>query len=40
MGVWVQPDYVNAVASFDTELMPLALLDALQHIETPRTSAP
>ncbi|MCI2962278.1 MULTISPECIES: 2-amino-4-hydroxy-6-hydroxymethyldihydropteridine diphosphokinase [Shewanella] len=33
MGDVVQPDYVNAVASFDTELMPLALLDALQHIE-------
>lgn len=33
MGDVVQPDYINAVASFDTDLMPLALLDALQHIE-------
>lgn len=33
MGDVVQPDYVNAVASFDTDLAPLALLDALQHIE-------
>lgn len=33
MGDVVQPDYVNAVVSFDTELAPLALLDALQHIE-------
>lgn len=29
----VQPDYINAVASFETLLAPLALLDALQHIE-------
>lgn len=28
-----QPDYVNAVAAIDTRLSPLALLDALQHIE-------
>ncbi|WP_150539382.1 2-amino-4-hydroxy-6-hydroxymethyldihydropteridine diphosphokinase [Actinobacillus vicugnae] len=28
-----QPDYVNAVAKFDTELSPLALLDKLQSIE-------
>ncbi|MGL4938418.1 2-amino-4-hydroxy-6-hydroxymethyldihydropteridine diphosphokinase [Shewanella sp.] len=28
-----QPDYLNAVASFDTQLAPLALLDALQAIE-------
>ncbi|WP_338591953.1 2-amino-4-hydroxy-6-hydroxymethyldihydropteridine diphosphokinase [Shewanella khirikhana] len=33
MGEVVQPDYVNAVASFVTELAPLALLDALQAIE-------
>lgn len=33
MGDVVQPDYVNAVACFDTELEPLALLDALQAIE-------
>ncbi|MGL6122272.1 MAG: 2-amino-4-hydroxy-6-hydroxymethyldihydropteridine diphosphokinase [Shewanella sp.] len=33
MGDVVQPDYVNAVASFDTAFAPLALLDALQHIE-------
>ena len=33
MGDVVQPDYVNAVVSFDTELAPLALLDTLQHIE-------
>ncbi|WP_372870213.1 2-amino-4-hydroxy-6-hydroxymethyldihydropteridine diphosphokinase [Shewanella sp.] len=33
MGEVLQPDYVNAVASFDTELTPLALLDALQAIE-------
>ncbi|GIU09349.1 2-amino-4-hydroxy-6-hydroxymethyldihydropteridine diphosphokinase [Shewanella morhuae] len=33
MGDVVQPDYVNAVVSFDTELTPLALLDALQQIE-------
>lgn len=28
-----QPDYINAVASFDTDLPPLALLDLLQSIE-------
>ncbi|RCW93196.1 2-amino-4-hydroxy-6-hydroxymethyldihydropteridine diphosphokinase [Marinomonas foliarum] len=28
-----QPDYINAVASFDTDLSPLALLDLLQSIE-------
>ncbi|MBR7888922.1 2-amino-4-hydroxy-6-hydroxymethyldihydropteridine diphosphokinase [Marinomonas sp. A79] len=28
-----QPDYVNAVASFDTSLAPLDLLDLLQRIE-------
>lgn len=28
-----QPDYVNAVASLDTELSPAQLLDALQGIE-------
>ncbi|TYL46735.1 2-amino-4-hydroxy-6-hydroxymethyldihydropteridine diphosphokinase [Marinomonas sp. IMCC 4694] len=28
-----QPDYVNAVASFNTLLSPLDLLDLLQHIE-------
>ena len=28
-----QPRYVNAVAALDTDLSPLALLDALQHIE-------
>jgi len=28
-----QPDYVNAVAKIDTSLEPIALLDALQHIE-------
>lgn len=28
-----QPDYVNAVASFQTDLSPLALLDLLQSIE-------
>ncbi|QYK06066.1 2-amino-4-hydroxy-6-hydroxymethyldihydropteridine diphosphokinase [Shewanella zhangzhouensis] len=33
MGEVAQPDYVNAVACFDTELEPLALLDALQAIE-------
>lgn len=33
MGEVVQPDYVNAVACLDTELAPLALLDALQAIE-------
>lgn len=33
MGDVVQPDYTNAVASFHTELSPIALLDALQAIE-------
>ncbi|UML93104.1 2-amino-4-hydroxy-6-hydroxymethyldihydropteridine diphosphokinase [Shewanella xiamenensis] len=33
MGEVVQPDYLNAVAGFETQLAPLALLDALQHIE-------
>ncbi|MEC4724433.1 2-amino-4-hydroxy-6-hydroxymethyldihydropteridine diphosphokinase [Shewanella sp. D64] len=33
MGEVEQPDYVNAVASFDTALSPIALLDALQKIE-------
>lgn len=33
MGDVEQPDYVNAVASFKTDLAPLALLDALQKIE-------
>lgn len=33
MGPADQPDYVNAVAMFDTCLEPLALLDALQAIE-------
>ena len=28
-----QPDYVNAVAELETELSPMALLDALQAIE-------
>lgn len=28
-----QPDYINAVALLDTQLAPLALLDALQAIE-------
>lgn len=28
-----QPDYINAVAQLDTQLEPLALLDALQAIE-------
>ncbi|WP_331346274.1 2-amino-4-hydroxy-6-hydroxymethyldihydropteridine diphosphokinase [Cellvibrio sp. UBA7661] len=28
-----QPDYINAVALLDTQLKPLALLDALQSIE-------
>lgn len=28
-----QPDYINAVASFETELLPIALLDLLQSIE-------
>ena len=33
MGPQDQPDYVNAVLSVETELEPLALLDALQQIE-------
>ena len=33
MGDVIQPDYVNAVASFQTKLAPLDLLDALQAIE-------
>ncbi|MFQ6372614.1 2-amino-4-hydroxy-6-hydroxymethyldihydropteridine diphosphokinase [Shewanella sp. YIC-542] len=33
MGDVPQPDYVNAVACLDTQLAPLALLDALQQIE-------
>lgn len=33
LGPQDQPDYVNAVASLETELAPLALLDALQNIE-------
>uniref|UniRef100_Q0HRH7 2-amino-4-hydroxy-6-hydroxymethyldihydropteridine pyrophosphokinase n=1 Tax=Shewanella sp. (strain MR-7) TaxID=60481 RepID=Q0HRH7_SHESR len=33
MGDVVQPDYINAVASFETTLAPIALLDALQEIE-------
>ncbi len=33
LGPQDQPDYVNAVASFDTELQPLELLDYLQKIE-------
>ncbi len=33
MGDVPQPDYVNAVAYFETELAPLELLDALQEIE-------
>jgi len=33
MGDIVQPDYINAVASFETSLAPIALLDALQEIE-------
>ena len=28
-----QPDYINAVATIETQLSPLALLDALQNIE-------
>lgn len=28
-----QPDYINAVATFETELSPIALLDLLQSIE-------
>ncbi len=33
MGPADQPDYLNAVAELDTQLAPLALLDALQDIE-------
>ncbi|HCH23449.1 MAG TPA: 2-amino-4-hydroxy-6-hydroxymethyldihydropteridine diphosphokinase [Oceanospirillaceae bacterium] len=33
MGPQDQPDYVNAVAQLDTQLDPLALLDALQQLE-------
>lgn len=33
MGPQDQPDYVNAVARLATELEPIALLDALQHLE-------
>lgn len=33
LGPQDQPDYVNAVACLETELSPLALLDALQNIE-------
>ena len=33
VGPGEQPDYVNAVALLETELTPLALLDALQVIE-------
>jgi len=33
MGDVIQPDYVNAVARFNTHLSPIALLDALQQIE-------
>ncbi|MCG9728258.1 2-amino-4-hydroxy-6-hydroxymethyldihydropteridine diphosphokinase [Shewanella sp. Isolate13] len=33
MGDVEQPDYVNAVAGFNTELTPIELLDALQNIE-------
>jgi 2-amino-4-hydroxy-6-hydroxymethyldihydropteridine diphosphokinase len=33
MGPAGQPDYVNAVAVLETTLEPLALLDALMHIE-------
>lgn len=33
MGDVVQPDYINAVATFDTDLSALDLLDALQKIE-------
>jgi 2-amino-4-hydroxy-6-hydroxymethyldihydropteridine diphosphokinase len=33
MGPADQPDYLNAVAALDTQLAPLALLDALQDIE-------
>lgn len=33
VGPGEQPDYINAVAALDTELAPLALLEALQAIE-------
>lgn len=33
LGPQDQPDYVNAVAKFETDLQPLALLDKLQQIE-------
>ncbi|MCL1122992.1 2-amino-4-hydroxy-6-hydroxymethyldihydropteridine diphosphokinase [Shewanella surugensis] len=33
MGEVVQPDFINAVACFNTSLSAIALLDALQHIE-------
>lgn len=33
LGPQDQPDYVNAVVRFDTDLAPLALLDLLQSIE-------
>jgi 2-amino-4-hydroxy-6-hydroxymethyldihydropteridine diphosphokinase len=33
MGPQDQPDYINAVVAVETELAPLAVLDALQHIE-------
>ncbi|MBZ9611144.1 2-amino-4-hydroxy-6-hydroxymethyldihydropteridine diphosphokinase [Rheinheimera maricola] len=33
MGPQDQPDYVNAVAALDTQLLPEQLLDALQQIE-------
>ncbi|MGL4268200.1 MAG: 2-amino-4-hydroxy-6-hydroxymethyldihydropteridine diphosphokinase [Plesiomonas sp.] len=33
MGPQDQPDYINAVAALDTQLAPLALLDATQQIE-------
>lgn len=33
LGPQDQPDYVNAVACIETQLQPIELLDALQHIE-------
>ncbi|HCI01958.1 MAG: 2-amino-4-hydroxy-6-hydroxymethyldihydropteridine diphosphokinase [Oceanospirillaceae bacterium] len=33
MGPQDQPDYINAVVHLDTDLEPLALLDALQELE-------
>lgn len=33
LGPQDQPDYLNAVACIETTLQPIALLDALQHIE-------